>query len=130
MDRADAFATLGLPETATDDEIRAGWRLLIAQVHPDGGGTGDAAVIECLNDARTTALGLNASSELAIRGVADIVAAVTKPLLARQAQQLLHERASAVSREVTRVRVSPIKRARRRAATLALIGSAGAIGAQ
>ena len=33
-----AFATLGLPETATPDEVKAKWRELVMVHHPDRGG--------------------------------------------------------------------------------------------
>jgi len=33
-----AFATLGLPETATPDEVKAKWRQLCMIHHPDRGG--------------------------------------------------------------------------------------------
>lgn len=33
-----AFATLGLPETATPDEVKAKWRQLCMVHHPDRGG--------------------------------------------------------------------------------------------
>lgn len=33
-----AFATLGLPETATPDEVKAKWRELVMIHHPDRGG--------------------------------------------------------------------------------------------
>lgn len=33
-----AFAILGLPETATPDEVRAKWRELVKVHHPDRGG--------------------------------------------------------------------------------------------
>jgi len=33
-----AFATLGLPETATPDEVKARWRELVMVHHPDRGG--------------------------------------------------------------------------------------------
>lgn len=33
-----AFATLGLPETATPDEVKAKWRELCMLHHPDRGG--------------------------------------------------------------------------------------------
>lgn len=33
-----AFATLGLPETATPDEVKAKWRELVMVRHPDRGG--------------------------------------------------------------------------------------------
>lgn len=41
MDASEAYAVLGLPETATADEVRAAHRRLIAQVHPDKGGSAD-----------------------------------------------------------------------------------------
>jgi DnaJ-class molecular chaperone len=41
MDVAEAYAVLGLPGTASAEEIRAAHRRIIAQVHPDKGGSAD-----------------------------------------------------------------------------------------
>ena len=38
MSVADAFRLLGLPDTATPDEVKAAWRKLAAVHHPDAGG--------------------------------------------------------------------------------------------
>jgi DnaJ-class molecular chaperone len=35
---SDSFATLGLPRTATPTEVKARWRALRTQLHPDHGG--------------------------------------------------------------------------------------------
>lgn len=49
-----AFATLGLPETATPDEVKAKWRRLAAIHHPDKGG--DAAEFSRLRALYSAAL--------------------------------------------------------------------------
>lgn len=38
--RADALATLELPPDASDEDVRAAWRRLAFEKHPDRGGTG------------------------------------------------------------------------------------------
>ena len=35
------FETLGLPDTATPDEVKARWRELASEHHPDNGGDAD-----------------------------------------------------------------------------------------
>lgn len=37
----NAFETLGLPESATPDEVKARWRELASEHHPDKGGDGE-----------------------------------------------------------------------------------------
>lgn len=39
MGRAEALAVLGLPEGASESDVRAAWVRLMRAVHPDGGGT-------------------------------------------------------------------------------------------
>ncbi len=55
MSRAEALSVLGLPEGATEDEIRAAYLRLIQQVHPDHGGSDYFAAK--LNEARDVLLG-------------------------------------------------------------------------
>lgn len=50
MDRAEAYAILGLPVGASRAEIQAAYRRLIQRLHPDQGGSGYLAA--CLNWAR------------------------------------------------------------------------------
>ncbi|GAB3125982.1 DnaJ domain-containing protein [Novispirillum itersonii] len=50
MDRSEALRVLGLPETATADEVQAAYRRLMGQVHPDKGGSDWMAAK--LNEAR------------------------------------------------------------------------------
>ncbi len=54
MDRAMALAILGLPESASEDEIRAAHRRRMRAAHPDRGG--DAAEAARLNQARDVLL--------------------------------------------------------------------------
>jgi preprotein translocase subunit Sec63 len=51
---AEALAILGLGQGASADDIRAAHRRLIAQVHPDAGGSADLA--NRVNTARDAAL--------------------------------------------------------------------------
>jgi len=55
MSRRDALKVLGLGETATPDEIKARHRHLMAQVHPDVGGTDYLA--QQINQAKDVLLG-------------------------------------------------------------------------
>ncbi len=55
MDRAQAFAVLGLAEGASDAEISAAHRRLIASLHPDQGGSDFLAAQ--INEARDVLLG-------------------------------------------------------------------------
>lgn len=55
MTRDEAFAILGLPTGATEDEIRAAHRRLILRVHPDAGGSADLAAR--INRAKDVLLG-------------------------------------------------------------------------
>jgi len=50
MDRAEAYAILGLRADASHDEIQAAYRRLIQRLHPDQGGS--AYLAACLNRAR------------------------------------------------------------------------------
>lgn len=58
---SDAFATLGLPLGASEEEILSAHRRLIARVHPDVGGS--AYLAAQLNQARETALQYARSSQ-------------------------------------------------------------------
>ncbi len=55
MSRSEALEVLGLESGATDSEIKEAFRRLMAQVHPDKGGSDWMAAK--LNDARKTLLG-------------------------------------------------------------------------
>jgi hypothetical protein len=55
MTREEAFAILGLPTTATEEEVRAAHRRLILRVHPDAGGSADLAAR--INRAKDVLLG-------------------------------------------------------------------------
>jgi hypothetical protein len=55
MDRPQALAVLGLPDTASDAEISAAHRRLIAGLHPDQGGSDYLAAQ--INEARDILLG-------------------------------------------------------------------------
>ncbi len=55
MDRTQALAVLGLPETASDADIAAAHRRLIAGLHPDHGGSDFLAAQ--INEARDVLLG-------------------------------------------------------------------------
>ena len=50
MDRAEAYAMLGLPVGASRAEVQAAYRRLIQRLHPDQGGS--AYLAACLNRAR------------------------------------------------------------------------------
>lgn len=54
MSRAEACAVLGVPETASREEILEAYRRLIARMHPDRGGTADLAAR--INRAKETLL--------------------------------------------------------------------------
>lgn len=56
MSRDEALAVLGLPATATPEEIRAAHRRLIQRVHPDVGGSADLAAR--INRAKDVLLGV------------------------------------------------------------------------
>jgi DnaJ domain len=56
MSREEALSVLGLPEGATDDEIRAAHRRLIQRMHPDVGGSADLAAR--INRAKDVLLGV------------------------------------------------------------------------
>jgi len=56
MTRQEALAILGLPESASEDEIRAAHRRLIVRVHPDAGGSAELAAR--INRAKDVLLGL------------------------------------------------------------------------
>lgn len=52
MDTDHAFAELGLAPSATEDEVKAAWRRLVSQWHPDrNGNTGAVARMQRINDA-------------------------------------------------------------------------------
>jgi hypothetical protein len=55
MDRTQALAVLGLPESASDTDISAAHRRLIAGLHPDQGGSDFLAAQ--INEARDVLLG-------------------------------------------------------------------------
>lgn len=55
MSRSEAYAILGLPIGANQDEIQAAYRRLIQRLHPDQGGS--AYLAACLNRARDVLLG-------------------------------------------------------------------------
>jgi hypothetical protein len=55
MSRAEALAVLGLPEGASQDEIKAAHRRLIQRMHPDAGGSSDLAAR--INRAKDVLLG-------------------------------------------------------------------------
>ncbi|TNE63359.1 MAG: hypothetical protein EP335_09790 [Alphaproteobacteria bacterium] len=55
MSRDEALEVLGLQPGASEDEINAAYRRLMAQVHPDKGGNDWMA--SKLNEARRTLLG-------------------------------------------------------------------------
>ena len=55
MTRGEAFKILGLLDSATDDEIRAAYRRLMTQIHPDRGGSDYLAAK--INQARDVLLG-------------------------------------------------------------------------
>jgi DnaJ homolog subfamily C member 19 len=55
MDRAQALAVLGLPETASDADVTAAHRRLITGLHPDQGGSDFLAAQ--INEARDVLLG-------------------------------------------------------------------------
>lgn len=57
---SDPFARLGLPRSATADDVRRARRELAKRAHPDVGG--DAATMRELNDAAATALRLLGTS--------------------------------------------------------------------
>jgi hypothetical protein len=56
MTRAEALATLGLQDGATDEEIRAAHRRLILRMHPDAGGSAELAAR--INRAKDVLLGV------------------------------------------------------------------------
>lgn len=51
---ANPFETLGLPSTATADEVKARWKALASQHHPDRGG--DADIFNTMRQAYQDAL--------------------------------------------------------------------------
>lgn len=51
---SNAFETLGLPPTATADEVKAQWKSLASQHHPDKGG--DAETFDKMRRAYKSAL--------------------------------------------------------------------------
>lgn len=55
MGRREALAILGLPDGASEAEVREAWVRLMRQVHPDGGGTDWLAAR--VNQARDVLLG-------------------------------------------------------------------------
>ena len=55
MTRSEAYDVLGLEEGAREEEINAAYRKLMAQVHPDKGGSSWMAAK--LNEARRILLG-------------------------------------------------------------------------
>ena len=58
------FAVLGLPRTATREEILHAWRRAIRGVHPDKSGTADDTAAKAINDAKDQALASLPSSSM------------------------------------------------------------------
>lgn len=116
MTRDEALGLLGVKPSATHDEIRARFREVAKNVHPDQGG--DPLAMAQLYAARELALGRTAS--LGLVPIDDVRSLVATEISAASARyEIREEKARAVTRLRER-RISPLKRLKRATATFGL----------
>ncbi len=109
---------LGLPEDASPESIRARFRALAMQLHPDQGND-DAEAFVRLQEARVSALGESSDAPLVpLDQVTQLVRVATGALAHREEQRARREESESVKRQVVRARTSPLKAARRRVSFL------------
>jgi DnaJ domain len=111
MEKAEALRVLGLDESATDDEVKAAFRRLVRQVHPDTGG-GQPADVQRLEEARDAALSPGGAL-IPVNQVKDLILVSQEPLqrqLERQGRQADRE---ATFKQVVRAQTSRLRQAQR-----------------
>jgi hypothetical protein len=121
MDTRSAFGLLGLPLTASPEEIEDRFRELARERHPDVGGSGDA--MGDLNSARDVALASLTTTTAVVPSsfLRDLVVASERNTVRQEHK----ERAHGLTRRITQVATSRLRSMRNQVAVLAGVSAAG-----
>jgi hypothetical protein len=120
---ADAYATLGLDPSASHDDVRARFRVLVKERHPDAGGNAeDLSAVQNAYDAICTGTApMGTALQVRLNGAAMV------PLTAGEQRRERREDAQRVVRELVRHQTSPLVQAQRQGRWAAIIAGGGAL---